>query len=301
MKRILLFCLITFLTAANLWAEVLLEENFKYGLGSMLTDNGWFTQYRASSDISVTNALSVPRYAPSDIGGAALIDCISGSDQPHRAFLEQTEGDIYVAFMFAPLINNKKGWFFALRDNNFSAGYNSEYNFNARLLLDDSNRIGLAFADNQKAQFADSYLDYNTTYLVVIKYTVNAGACNDAVSLWLFKEAVPDEPAQPLIGPLTDAAKKDINPANVVLRGYDANGWLVVDGIRVATTWQEAVLMMDDNTAINNVSIGSSDEPAYIYNCLGTCLGIYSENAFSALPRGIYVIKTLSASHKVLR
>lgn len=301
MKRCFCLFLTGLLAYACLQAEVLLVEDFAYDVGERLTANGWYTQYGAASEIMVTNGLSVPRYAASDRGNAALLDCVSGSNQVHRAFREVTEGDVYVAFMLLPSVNYKKGWFFSLRDDKTSADNYTEFNFNARVLLDAGNHIGLTFADNQKARFSDIQLDYSTIYIVVLKYALHAGAQNDAVSLWLLTEPVAAEPSQPLIGPLQDSSKKDIFPANVVLRGYDADGWLVVDGIRVATTWEEAVRLADDVSAVESPLVIPGCGITYIYNCLGTCLGIYTEDAFLALPHGMYILKQETGSRKILR
>lgn len=301
MKRCLFLLLAGLTICSHLRAEVLLVEDFTYNIGELLTDNGWYTQYGDASGIGVTNGLSLPPYASSAQGNAALIDCKSGSSQAHRAFKEVTEGNVYAAFMLLPSINYKKGWFFSLRDDKARADNYSEFNFNGRVLLEADNRIGLAFADNQQAQFADTPLDNNTTYIVVLKYTICEGNNNDAVSLWVLEKPVREEPATPLIGPLQDAGKKDIAPANVVLRGYDADGWLVVDGIRIATTWQEAVALTDEETASATVAAGQLQGTTYVYNCLGACLGVYTDAMFHALPRGMYMLKTGSVSRKVLR
>lgn len=295
MKKIFtLICMAMF--AHFCFAEVLLEENFDYPLGDYLTDHGWYTEYESASAIGTTNGLSVLHYAPSGIGNAALIDCVSSGAQPHKEFNEVTEGDVYVAFMFLPSVNNKKGYFFALRDKNTT----SAYNFNARVFLDADYHIGLTFSNNQKAVFSDEVLDASSTYLVVVKYSIASGDGNDSVSLYLLQDAAKEEPATATIGPLYDESKQDINPANVVLRGYDGNGWLVVDGLRVATRWEEAVLREKD-TNVQNYSEDFTQEECFLYDCLGNCLGVYSQELLNAQTTGVYIVKTNTSSRKVLR
>lgn len=292
-----IFTLVCMALAANFaFAEVFLEENFDYPIGDKITDHGWYTEYGSASEIGVTNGLSLPHYAPSNTGNAALIDCESSGTQAHKAFKEVTESDVYTAFMLLPSINYKKGYFFTLRDKNTR----TEYNFNARVFIDADYHIGLTFADNKKAVFSEETLDYATPCLVVVKYSIQEGENNDCVSLYLLKETAREEPATPTIGPLYDGAKKDINPANIVLRGYDSDGWLVVDGIRVASSWQEAVLWNGD-TGIDIISGETGNSIGFLYNCLGTCLGEYSEELLQRQPHGVYVVKRGNSSQKVLR
>lgn len=295
MKKI--FTFICMAWAVNFaFAEVFLEENFDYPIGDKITDHGWYTEYGSASEIGVTNGLYMAHYAPSNTGNAALIDCVSSSAQPHKTFNEVTEGDVYTAFMFLPSVNYKQGYFFALRDKNVG----SEYNFNARVFLDADYHIGLTFADNKKAVFSEEVLDYASPCLIVVKYSIKDGANNDCVSLYLLKETVQSEPATPTIGPLYDEAKKDIHPANIVLRGYDSDGWLVVDGIRVANSWKEAVLW-NGETATDITLDEAGNSEGFLYNCLGSCIGEYSEELLQRQPHGVYVVKRGNQSHKILR
>lgn len=281
------------LCAAMAQAEVLVQEDFNYPLGDDLTGHGWYTQYGDPSGITLTNGLEFTGYIGSSVGNAAIIDCKSGSSQPHLAFKEVSKGTIYAAFLFQPVINYKKGYFFALRDNN-----KAEFNLNARVLLDADSRIGLTFADNQKAVFTEEALDGQKVYLIVVKYTILEGANNDEVSLFVLEQPAATEPTEPTIRTLVDNSKKDIAPANVQLRGYDADGWLVIDGLRVATTWEEAVAPA--------ASSDLSDLTAYsqgvdIYTVVGNYIGHFDKAEDATLPAGMYIYKTQSGTHKVIR
>lgn len=232
--------------ASSLHATLLKVEDFDYPISTELCQAGWFTQWGAMSDMVVTGGLELAGYAGCGVGGAALIDVDSGSNQPHLAFTKQTSGDVYVAFMFQPIWVTKRGYFFCLRDDQINA---ITYNYNARVFLNENNQLGLTFADNQKAVMATDALDYGGIYLLVLKYHIVEGANNDQVSLYVFAadEARPalEKDATPLFSGISDAAKTDICPAHVVLRGFDKDGYLVVDGIRVATTWTEAIATTD--------------------------------------------------------
>ena len=281
------------LCAAMAQAEVLVQEDFNYPLGDDLTEHGWYTQYGDPSGITLTNGLEFTGYIGSGVGNAAIIDCKSSSSQPHLAFKEVSKGTVYAAFLFQPVINYKKGYFFALRDNN-----KAEFNLNARVLLDADSRIGLAFADNQKAVFTEDALDGQKVYLIVVKYTILEGANNDEVSLFVLEQPATTEPTEPTIRTLVDNSKKDIAPANVQLRGYDAEGWLVIDGLRVATTWEEAVA---PGTSTALPDIPTNAEGVDIYTVVGNYIGHFNKAEDATLPAGMYIYKTQSGTHKVIR
>lgn len=281
------------LCAAMAQAEVLVQEDFNYPLGDDLTEHGWYTQYGEPSGITLTNGLEFTGYIGSGVGNAAIIDCKSSSSQPHLAFKEVSKGTVYAAFLFQPVINYKKGYFFALRDNN-----KAEFNLNARVLLDADSRIGLAFADNQKAVFTEDALDGQKVYLIVVKYTILEGANNDEVSLFVLEQPATTEPTEPTIRTLVDNSKKDIAPANVQLRGYDAEGWLVIDGLRVATTWEEAVA---PGTSTALPDIPTNAEGVDIYTVVGNYIGHFNKAEDATLPAGMYIYKTQSGTHKVIR
>lgn len=278
-------------------AELLLQEDFDYPIGDELTEHGWYTQWGVASGMTITNGLELAPYIGSGVGNAALIDCESSGNQAHIAFKETTSGNVYAAFLFQPSINHKRGYFFALRDKNTEQG-SYIFNQNARVLLEADGRIGLAFANNQKAVFTDEASDPQKVYLIVVKYSIIAGENNDEVSLYVLDGYTGTEPATPTIGALTDADEADIYPANVQLRGYDSNGWLVVDGLRVATTWEEAVAS-SGTTGTDNAA--SFDETVEVYSILGTYMGRFENAAAVNVPTGMYIYKTQRGTEKVVR
>ena len=225
------------------------------------------------------------------------------SNNPHRAFKQVTEGNVYVAFMLRPFTVYKKGYFLTLRDSD-----SYSFNFNGRVSVNESGQLGLTFANNQNAVYADEVLDGNTTYLVVLKYAIVEGKNNDNVSLYCFDKMPDAEPAAPLVGPLSDAAKVDINPANIALRGYAGADYveLMLDGIRVATTWDEVLgkQASAETVKADGVSVvglkgalqltaGKADDCA-VYTLDGRQVGRYKVAAGTtsvALPQGLYVVK----------
>lgn len=297
------------LAAAFCWtanAEVLLVEDFDYTAGTPLTDCGWTTTYSGTSVTAVSNGLNFDGYAGCGIGNGALIG--GGKDssyQPHKAFEAQTEGDIYVAFMLQPYMVAKASYFFCLRD----AISTSTFNFNARIFLNEANQIGLSYCGGaDDAQYADRVLDNATTYLVVLKYTIVAGAKNDQVALYLLDAFADSEPTEPLLTTTNNSSSKnaDINPQNIVLRSNGNDDWILVDGIRVATTWAEAVAA--GSCPSTGVKQTQSDAPR-LYTNNGYILGSDNMQIFDLTGidvtsqngslHGIYVVKTAGKMQKI--
>lgn len=283
-------------------AQTLVTEDFDYELSASVTSCGsWMLQWGGESAYLITNGLEFPHYAGCGVGNAVLLDSDGSNDQPHLPFAEVTSGDVFVAFMFQPSVVAKKGYFFCLRDNKLTG---SDFNFNARVSINADYQLGLTFANNQNAVYSSETLNPQKVYLCVVKYSIVSGTNNDAVSLYVFDSEgdIMSEPAAPTLGPLTDAAKVDINPANVVLRGFDNNGWLVIDGIRVAQTWRDAVEYTDATCGIESgleskQSRFVADEVVAVYSILGNYVG----SSTSALPSGTYIVHTTFSTFKIVK
>lgn len=313
-KNIYTFLAMIAMGTAVAGAEVLLEENFDYPQGEFpLAEGGWYTQWGGASSLSIGEGLTFDGYAGSGVGNGVAINT-DDDNNPHRAFKQVTEGNVYVAFMLRPLTAYKKGYFLTLRDGDMG-GYS--FNFNGRVSVNEDGQLGLTFANNQNAVYADEVLDGNTTYLVVLKYTIVEGKNNDNVSLYCFDKMPDAEPAAPLVGPLSDAAKVDINPANVVLRGYAGADYveLLLDGIRVATTWDEALGKQASAETVKaggvsvvglkgalQLTVGKSDE-CVVYTLDGRQAGscqVAAGTTSLALPQGVYVVKVGAQTFKAV-
>jgi len=239
MKRVKLF-IIAAVLGLTAHAELLVTEDFDYESGAGMPVGSWFFQWpnTYTGMAVVTPGLSFTGYPGSEAGNALLMEGDHSNDQPHLAFKEVTSGDVFVAFMIEPTLVTKKGWFLTLRDKNVS---NTTFNYCARVYVTDDDKLGLRFYKTGDPVYEKWKLKSDQTYLLLLRYHIVAGADNDEISLYAFETLPKSLPANPLIGPLTDAAAPDINPAHVVLHGFDDDGWLTVDGIRVATTWEEAL------------------------------------------------------------
>lgn len=233
-------------------AEVLKEEAFRYEIGTALESTAnWETPWKGTSGMTVTNGLEFEGYSEKQetgngkqetgnmAEGAVALDGECGSYQPHMAFEQVTEGSVYTAFLLYPYANYKTGWLVSYRQE--PASNTTSFNYVGRVSLDDENKIGLRYFKNAAAVYDTESLSPSTVYLCVLKYTIVEGDKNDEVSLYVFDKMPTAEPAKPTVGPLKDAASPDIKPSQLVLRSYDADSWLSIGKIRVATTFEEAV------------------------------------------------------------
>lgn len=316
-KTVILLCL-TALTLSAAQAEVLLVENFDYTAGNALTAYGWTTTYNGGTSVTaITNGLEFDGYAGCGIGNGALISGQDSNNQPHKAFAKQTSGSVYVAFMLQPYTVTKQSYFFSLRDaisiNNF--------NFVGRIYLNEQYQIGLSFYKSSDAApvFDTQVLDAETVYLVVLKYTMIDGDKNDRLDLYLLDAYTANEPTTPLLSITNTTSCADIYPENIVLRSDDADDWIVVDGIRVATTWSEAVAAgtcpvtgtahpttdhVEYYTTPQALHLQlTADETICLFDTTGKC--VYRETLPAGthdidLGKGFYVLKTSARTHKIV-
>lgn len=229
-------CLVFTVQRGN--AQPLMVENFDYAAGALLTASGWTAHSGGGSqaiDVAVPG-LTFAGYPLSNIGGAAQMD--NNGEDVHRRFTVQTAGKVYAAFMIQ--VNGSVDGYFlhfggdpvgtTYRPKLFLIGAADPFNF------------GLSVGSNTATPVTGGAFAFGKTYLMVMKYEIVDGEKNDVVSLYIMDAAIPTtEPATPTIGPLTDSGQSDINPGSLALRQFNAGQNVLVDGIRVATSWEDAV------------------------------------------------------------
>lgn len=211
--------------------QVLLNENFDYPAGDLITAHGW-AAHSGTSDFITVNAggLSFPGYVNSGIGNAALVDGTSEDD--NKGFTTQTSGTVYTAFM-VNVTTSANGYFFHYGLNPITL------TFRAKVFMNNTNHFGISVGSNT-GTFAAATFTPGTTYLLVVKYEIVAGSNNDKVSLFVFNAAAPFSEPAATIGPLTDASQSDINPGTVAMRQYTSSAQnILIDGIRVGSTWAD--------------------------------------------------------------
>ncbi|MDY0101747.1 MAG: DUF5689 domain-containing protein [Lentimicrobium sp.] len=204
---------------------LLLVDNFEYTIGSNLVDNGWEAHSGAGTESpTVTNGLSFEGYAGNDIGGAALLD--NNGEDIHRNFEEQTTGAVYAAFILNPTGNATAGYFIHFGQTTLGT------TFFTRVWL---NASGDGLGIGQSAPETYVPITAGQPLLGVMKFDF----ATSTSSLYVFNSFPAAEPA------LADAEFIETasfsNIGSIALRQFNAAENIVVDGIRVATTWADAV------------------------------------------------------------
>ena len=156
---------------------------------------------------------------------------------------------------------------------------------------------------------------------MVLKYEVVPGNNNDKVSLYVFDSMTSEvEPENPTLGPIvsTSGDKDDIFPAGIGLRQGHQDINIIVDGIRVATSWEAAVLGKTSDIGKSTLEcprIWLSEnkiwvsrlvaENVYLYNITGEQVAVQYCNVGKnvldvSLESGIYLIKISGKTYKIV-
>ena len=244
--------------AALASAQPLVEENFAYPVGPLVPNGGWVAHSGAGANAVQVEAtgLTFPNY-PSTAGGAARV--VSGAtsrEDVNRRFAPVTAGDLYVsALVNVTAVPAAAADFFLHLGVQVVGGATiSTTDLRARVFIRaDAAGTGYVFGFSKVAPVASATYEatsrvVGTTYLVVIKYTVVAGADNDTAALYVFApgDDYSAEPATPTIVAADAAtAASDFVPGAIALRQNGVSQNVLVDGFRVATTYAQAPLPVE--------------------------------------------------------
>jgi len=231
-------------------AQPLLEENFEYGVTNtdlVTSSAGAWVNFSGGSttlDVQYLNTgLTYAGYVSSGLGGCAIVSNSRTGDD-YSSFTSQNSGSLYLS----ALVNVISA----------SSGANGEYFLNfgstgtqyARLYAKNSSG-SLLFGISKSTEtptFTSGTYSFNTTYLVVIKYTFNAAAQDDRVDLWVFSSGVPAseiEAGSPTVGNVIYASNDASSISSITLREGTNTINASIDGIRVATSWADSPLPVE--------------------------------------------------------
>jgi hypothetical protein len=224
---------------------LLKAENFSYGASGALTTvsaGAWvpFSQSLVNPIQYLATGLNYPGYVGSGVGGALVTSNYSGNAEDSSWNIPSTSsGVIYAAqlmnFTSAPATT--ADFFYSFGDG---ASTTTPLYFNRFYAKASGSQIALGLSRNATTTpaYATLLLDVGTTYLVVTKYDFGSGSSSTYILAG----------APPIIEPAT---------ANIISTGGSANPSAItrmavrqstnlplkvtIDGIRVATSWKEAV------------------------------------------------------------
>ena len=235
--------------------QTLLNENFDYIVGTNLTSNGWAAHSGAGTNpVKVNSAgLSFPGYLSSDIGLSAILN--NTGEDVNNSFTPVTIGVLYFSFL-VKLNAVTNDYFFNLGRTTMGTSI-----FRGKVFTDGSGdkfNFGLSLGSNLPVLTSGNSYGIGSVYLLVLKYSFIPGLLNDEVSLFAFSGTIPGvEPISPTIGPLVDTTVADvINIGTIALRQYSAKQNIIIDGIRVATRWEDIA-----GTITGNENLSLKDDP----------------------------------------
>jgi DNA/RNA endonuclease YhcR with UshA esterase domain len=244
--RNLLWLLVTLCTCLGLAtgasaAPLLIDENFSYTTGTLLTANGWTNHSGTTNFIPVSaSGLTYAGYPSSGIGNAASLTT-SGEDV-NRTYANQTSGSVYYAFLVNVSVAQATGDYFThLGTNAWTT------TFPGRVFCRSASggvNFGVSRAGTgTSVVWASGVYALNTTHLLVLKYTFVAGAANDIVSLFVDPSSCPGEPSPTVTAGTEAGAEPTGGIGGVGLRqGTAAQApTLWIDGLRIGLSWLDVV------------------------------------------------------------
>jgi hypothetical protein len=220
-------------------APLLIEENFSYASGTLLTANGWTSHSGNTNFIPVTESgLTYPDYPSSGIGNAASL--LTTGEDVNRTFTPQTSGSVYYAFLVNVSTAQATGDYFTHFGTNAWSTI-----FPGRVFCRSASggvNFGVSRAGTGASViWSSNVYALNATHLVVLKYTFVAGPANDLVDLFVNPASCPDEPL-PTVSAEVETPGEPVNGiGGVGLRQGTATQapTLWIDGLRVGTVWAD--------------------------------------------------------------
>ncbi len=262
MKKVFLFFGVPFIFLNIVSAQTIDDFNYAGNLNA----NGWSTHSGIGSNVIETTAgLTYSGYINSGIGNAALLKNLSGEDVNYTAGIgpyNSNGATIYFSFMVnvTESSNTKSGDYFIHMGKRTSA--TSFSSFSARVferVVGGSVNFGISNAS--VASYGSTNFSKNTTYLIVVKYTINTSG-NDRADLWVFSSGVVNSEAaagSPELSSTTTAGQDVIDAVALRQGSPSSSVQTVVDGIRVADSWFVLLTSPPVATIATNVSATSFD------------------------------------------
>jgi hypothetical protein len=218
-------------------AQLLLNENFDYPAGDLLTAHGWIA-HSGPGIVPITvmpGSITYTGYQSSGIGNETAL--VASGEDVHIDFTPVSSGSVYASFIVnVSAVNTTGDYFFHMGEG----PWNTYFKCRLFAMTDAGNNLafGIAFtsAGTTPPQYTDFVYSLNTTYFLVVKYTFVDGG-DDFVDLFINPVIGATEPLpnKTSVGISSDA----INIGAVALRQGGNSPALKIDGIRVGQTWND--------------------------------------------------------------
>ncbi|MCX7953859.1 MAG: DUF5018 domain-containing protein [Bacteroidales bacterium] len=238
-----LFLLSVFVFFINLsFSQLLIEENFDYPENTLLTETGNWIQQGSTSTNPLTvqngNLVLIP-YSHDPIGKYLFINN-TGQDA-YRTFTSQVGNTVYASFLINVSTAQTSGdYFFTFQPSPGNTNYTGRF----FVKKDVNNKLAFGISKGTDAPVYTNYVyNFNTIYLIVIKYQMIEGTQNDVISVFINPPVGQQEPTTPTIS-TTGGTTGDPNAlAAILLRQGSSTSapTLYIDAIRVGLSWEETV------------------------------------------------------------
>lgn len=267
-RATLLLPLAIALAAGTAQATLLLEENFSYSTGQLLTVSGgnWINFSGAGSNPVLVSggSLTYAGYASSGIGNKiGIIDTTATAEDDGRAFSQgQAIGStVYLAFLLnvtdtAGLAANSSttGDYFASLVPSSSVSYIGRVSIRKGAGSNTYN-LGLrASSTNTAAAWAAADLVPGTTYMVMVRYRMIGGNANDSVALFVDPSLAGPEPTPDISQVSASAGEPDSIGRVAIRQGNAGTPNASIDGIRAGTLWDDIKGVLPVNPEVMAVS-----------------------------------------------
>lgn len=230
----------------NAASDLLLLENFNYTAGELTTvATGIWTVNTGGGTNNipvVAGALTMAGYPSSNVGNSITLTTTGQDALRDFTGSNATSGDLYVSFLLNVTSAQATGdYFFAL----LPSGNTS--NYTGRTFIKSSGSgfvVGISKGSvgaNEALSYGTTEFAFNTTYLVVIKYSFVAGTTNDTAAIYVLETVPGSEPSSATASNNTNTNGDQANLGRVGIRqGAAANApALKLSGLRVGTTWAD--------------------------------------------------------------
>jgi hypothetical protein len=209
------------------WGQIFIED-FNYQISSILTTTStpdattsWLSHSgNGTANIDITNGLTFSGFAGSGIGGAANLD--NNGQDINKTFSSQTSGIIYASMLVNTQSTNSAGYFFMFSPSPVNSTFYSRIYVNGT-----GTGVGISGSSAPSSYIT---ISSTTTVLLCIKFDFST----QVSSLYVLNTFSATEPST---ASQTFTENSVTTIGAVALRQFNANQRIIIDGIRVGSSW----------------------------------------------------------------
>lgn len=258
-------------------ATQILNEDFDYANGALAGNSNWTAiKYNTNDALNVTaTSLTFPGYQTTAVGGAAALvhDDSAAGQGVHYAFDTAVKTSVYASMLInVTSAHATKGGIIAA----FSKpGYGGTIAQCGKLVATADGAAAGKFKlgvgrGNSTYEYAATELDFGTTYLVVMRYTIVDGSSNDEVAIYI--DQTIEGTADVTISGTSYSSEMTASTGFTGIGLFQSTTWskagvgATVDALRVGESWTDILgsgPINNDPTIIANSSMAISGVVGY--------------------------------------